>query len=65
MCGMYALITGNHIAWADPERHVVYHLYSEDVIDEALLTVAQSIRSFAKSKGSLLPEKEAGILSFS
>ena len=48
VCGMYALITGNHIAWADPERHVVYHLYSEDVIDEALLTVAQSIKSFAK-----------------
>ena len=43
VCGMYALITGNHIAWADPERHVVYHIYSEDVIDEELLKVAQSI----------------------
>ena len=48
VCGMYALITGNHIAWADPGRHVVYHLYSEDVIDEALLAVAQSIKLFAE-----------------
>lgn len=42
--GMFALVTGNHIAWADPERHVVYHLTSEDVLDEQLLKVAQSIR---------------------
>lgn len=42
--GMFALVTGNHIAWADPERHVVYHLTSEEVLDETLLKVAQSIQ---------------------
>lgn len=42
--GMYALVTGNHIAWADPQRRVVYHLTSEDVLDEELLKVAQSIQ---------------------
>lgn len=41
--GMFALATGNHIAWADPEKHVVYHLTSEDVLDEELLKVARSI----------------------
>lgn len=41
--GMFGLAIGNHIAWADPETHVVYHLYSEDVIGEELLKVAQSI----------------------
>jgi len=45
-CGMYALITGNHIAWADTERHVIYHLTSEDVLGEELLQVAQSIREY-------------------
>ena len=41
--GMYALVTGNHIAWADPESHTVFHLTSEDVLGEDLLRVAQSI----------------------
>lgn len=41
--GMFALVTGNHIAWADPEKHIVYHVTSEDVLDEELLKVAQSI----------------------
>ena len=41
---MYALAAGNHIAWEDPKMHVVYHLYSEDVLDQALLQVAESIR---------------------
>lgn len=41
--GMFALVTGNHIAWADPERHVIYHLTSEDILDEELLKVARSI----------------------
>jgi len=41
--GMYGLAIGNHIAWADPEKHVVYHLTSEDILDEELLKVAQSI----------------------
>lgn len=41
--GMYGLAIGNHIAWADPETHVVYHLTSKDVIGEELLKVAQSI----------------------
>ena len=42
--GLYALVTGNHIAWADPEKHTVYHLTSEDVLDAELLRIAQSIR---------------------
>jgi len=42
--GMYALVTGNHIAWADPEKHVVYHLYSEDIIGPELLQIANSIQ---------------------
>ena len=41
--GMFALATGNHIVWADPERHVVYHLTSEDVLGDALLDIAKSI----------------------
>ena len=41
--GMYALITGNHIAWADTERHVIFHLTSEDVLNKDLLKVAQSV----------------------
>ena len=43
--GMYGLMTDTTIAWADPERHVVYKLYSKDVIGEELLNVAQSICS--------------------
>lgn len=42
--GMFALVTGNHIAWADTEKHVVYHLTSEDVLNDELLKVAQSIK---------------------
>ena len=41
--GMYALVTGNHIAWADPKTHTVFHLTSEDVLDEELLGIAQSV----------------------
>lgn len=41
--GMYGLATDNRIAWADPETHVYYYLFSEDVTDEELLKVAQSI----------------------
>jgi len=41
--GMFGLAAKNHIAWADPETHVVYHLYSEDVTADELLKVAQSI----------------------
>lgn len=48
VCSMYALITGNHIAWADPERHVVYHISSEDVTGDELLKVAQSIAEYAE-----------------
>lgn len=44
--GMYALITGNHIAWADTERHVIYHLTSEDVLNDDLLKVAHSIMEY-------------------
>lgn len=44
--GMYALITGNHIAWADTERHVIYHLTSEDVLNDDLLKVAQSVMEY-------------------
>lgn len=41
--GMYGLATENHIAWADSESHVAYHLHSKDVTGEELLKVAQSI----------------------
>jgi len=41
--GMYGLMAENHVTWADPETHVVYHLYSEAVSQEELLQVAQSI----------------------
>lgn len=41
--GLYGLAAENDIAWADPEKHVVYYLHSEDVGGEELLRVAQSI----------------------
>ena len=41
--GMFGIMTDEHIAWADPENHKVYHLYSGDVTGEALLAVARSI----------------------
>lgn len=41
--GMFGIATNCHIAWADPETHVVYHLHSEDVMGEELLRVAQSV----------------------
>lgn len=41
--GMYGIAAENHIAWADPENHVVYHLTSEDILGDDLLKVAQSI----------------------
>ena len=41
--GMYAIVTEQDIVWADGEKHVVYHLYSEDVTGQALLEVARSI----------------------
>lgn len=41
--GMYGLATDNRVVWADPETHVYYYLYSEDVTGEELLKVAQSI----------------------
>jgi hypothetical protein len=43
VCGMFGIMTDNHIAWADPQRKVVYHMYSESVTGEALLEVAQSV----------------------
>jgi len=42
--GLFALVTGNHIAWADPDKHVIYHLTSEDVLNEELLQIARSIQ---------------------
>lgn len=41
--GMYGLVTGNRVVWADPEAHVFYYLHSEDVTGEELLKVAKSI----------------------
>jgi hypothetical protein len=41
--GMFGIATNCDIVWADPERHVVYHLHSEDVMGEELLKIAQSI----------------------
>lgn len=43
VCGMFGLATDRHIVWADPENHVVYHIYSKEVTGEELLKVAQSI----------------------
>ena len=42
--GLFGVAASCDVAWADPERHVVYHLHSEDVMGEELLKVAQSIR---------------------
>lgn len=42
--GMFALVSGTDIAWADTERHMVFHLYSEDITSEELLEVANSIQ---------------------
>ena len=41
--GMYGIASGNHIAWADPATHRVFHLTSEDILGDDLLKVAQSI----------------------
>lgn len=41
--GMFGLATGNHVVWADPTVHKVFHLTSEDIIGDELLKVAQSI----------------------
>ena len=41
--GMYGIASENHIAWADPETHRVFHLTSEDILGDDLLKVAQSI----------------------
>ena len=41
---MFALSSGSEIAWADTERHVVFHLSSEDITPEELLEVAKSIQ---------------------
>ena len=41
--GMFGIADQQDIAWADPEKHIVYHLHSEDVTGEELLKIAQSI----------------------
>ena len=41
--GIYGIASGNHIAWADPATHRVFHLTSEDILGDDLLKVAQSI----------------------
>lgn len=41
--GMFGLTTEHHVVWADPAVHKVFHLYSENITDEELLKVAQSI----------------------
>ena len=41
--GMFGIADQQDIAWADPEKHIVYHLHSEDVTAEELLKIAQSI----------------------
>ena len=41
--GLFGIATNCDVAWADPEKHVVYHLHSEDVMGEELLKIAQSI----------------------
>lgn len=41
--GMFGIADQQDIAWADPEKHIVYHLHSEDVTGDELLKIAQSI----------------------
>ena len=41
--GMYGIAADENVAWADPENHVLYYLYSKDVTGAELLKVAQSI----------------------
>ena len=41
--GMFGYAGENDVVWADVERHVVYHLYSEKITGEELLKVALSI----------------------
>ena len=43
ICGMVGIMTEQHIAWADPDTHQVFHIYSEDVTGQALLEVARSV----------------------
>lgn len=43
VCGMFGIMTDNHIAWADPDTHQVFHLYSESITGEDLLNVARSV----------------------
>ena len=42
--GMFGLSTQNHIVWADPTVHKVFHLTSEDITGDELLKIAQSIQ---------------------
>ena len=41
--GMYGIAADENVAWADPENHVLYYLYSKDVTGAELLKVARSI----------------------
>lgn len=41
--GMFGIADQQDIAWADPEKHIVYHLHSEDITGEELLKIAKSI----------------------
>ena len=43
VCGMFALATEEHVVWANPSVHKVYHLTSEDITGEELFKVACSI----------------------
>lgn len=42
--GMFGLSTENHIVWADPTVHKVFHLTSEDITGDELLKIAKSIQ---------------------
>lgn len=41
--GMFGIVTDEDIAWANPKKHVVFHLHSENITGDELLKVAQSI----------------------
>ena len=41
--GMFGYAGENDVVWADVEKHVVYHLYSEKITCEELLKVARGI----------------------
>ena len=40
---MFGIADEENMVWDDTERHIVYHIYSEDTSPEELPKIAQSI----------------------